>query len=93
MSLPASFLNQRIPLSDLLDLRSFAEVCHSFSELYRVGLKVFDEAGNKLVDVKVGNADFCGYIWQKPAGREQCIATVGRVKSDPIGEEPRATAR
>jgi signal transduction histidine kinase len=48
---------------------------------------VFDEEGNKLVDVKVGNADFCGYIWSKPAGREACIATVGRVKSDPIGEE------
>ena len=91
MSLQASFLNQRLPLSDLLDLRSFAEVCHSFAELYRVGLKVFDEGGNKLVDVKVGNADFCGYIWSKPRGREGCIATVGRVKSDPIGEEPAAT--
>jgi signal transduction histidine kinase len=87
MSVPGSFLNQRLPLSDLLDLRAFGEVCHSFAELYRVGLKVFDEAGNKLVDVKVGNADFCGYIWSKPAGREACIATVGRVKSDPIGEE------
>jgi signal transduction histidine kinase len=91
MSLPASFLQQRIPLSDLLDLKAFEEVCRSFAELYRVGLKVFDEAGNKLVDVKVGNADFCGYIWTKPAGREQCIATVGRVKSQPLGEEPRPT--
>jgi signal transduction histidine kinase len=88
MSLQASFLNQRLPLADLLDLRSFAEVCHSFAELYRVGLKVFDEAGNKLVDVKVGNADFCGYIWSKPLGREGCVATVGQVKSDSIGEEP-----
>jgi two-component system sensor histidine kinase BarA len=88
MSLPASFLQQRLPLADLLDLRAFSEVCQSFAELYRVGLKVFDEAGNKVVDVKIGNADFCGYIWAKPAGREQCIATVGRVKSEPIGEEP-----
>jgi signal transduction histidine kinase len=87
MSIPGSFLNQRAPLADLLDLRAFGEVCHSFAELYRVGLKVFDEEGNKLVDVKVGNADFCGYIWTKPVGREACIATVGRVKSDPIGEE------
>jgi signal transduction histidine kinase len=87
MSVPGSFLNQRQALADLLDLRAFGEVCHSFAELYRVGLKVFDEGGNKLVDVKVGNADFCGYIWSKPLGREACIATVGRVKSDPIGEE------
>jgi signal transduction histidine kinase len=87
MSLPASFLQQRIPLADLLDLKAFEEVCRSFAELYRVGLKVFDETGNKIVDVKVGNADFCGYIWTKPAGREQCIATVGRVKSEDVGEE------
>jgi two-component system sensor histidine kinase BarA len=92
MSLSPSFLQQRMPLQDLLDLRAFADVCQSFAELYRVGLKVFDEAGNKLVDVKVGNADFCGYIWTKPAGREQCIATVGRVKSDGIPEEPAAVA-
>jgi signal transduction histidine kinase len=88
MSLAPSFLQQRLPLGDLLDLRAFAEVCQSFAELYRVGLKVFDESGNRLVDVKVGNADFCGYIWTKAAGREQCMATVARVKSDPIGEEP-----
>jgi two-component system, NarL family, sensor histidine kinase BarA len=88
MTLSASFLDRRIPLGDLLDLRSFGEVCHSFAELYRVGLKVFDEAGNKLVDVKVGNADFCGYIWSKPSGRAGCIETVGQVKSDPIGEDP-----
>ena len=92
MTLPPSVLQQRIPLGDLLDLKAFADVCHSFAELYRVGLKVFDEVGNKLVDVKVGNADFCGYIWAKPAGREQCMATVARVKSDPIGEDPQPTA-
>ncbi|HVI93557.1 MAG TPA: ATP-binding protein [Anaeromyxobacter sp.] len=91
MSLPPSFLQQKLPLGDLLDVRAFGEVCHSFAELYRIGLKVFDEAGNKLVDVKVGNADFCGYVWSKPPGREQCIATVGRVKGEDVGEEPRAT--
>jgi signal transduction histidine kinase len=88
MSLAPSFLQQRLPLADLLDLRAFAEVCQSFAELYRVGLKVFDETGNRLVDVKIGNADFCGYIWTKPVGREQCMATVARVKSDAIGDEP-----
>ena len=88
MSLPPSVLQASIPLGDLLDLKAFAEVCQSFVELYRVGLKVFDGEGNKLVDVKVGNADFCGYIWTKSAGREQCMATVGRVKNDPLPEEP-----
>jgi signal transduction histidine kinase len=89
MSPAPSFLQQRLPLGDLLDLRAFSEVCQSFAELYRVGLKVFDEAGNKLVDVKVGNADFCGYIWTKAAGREQCVATVGRVRTDAVDEVPK----
>jgi signal transduction histidine kinase len=88
MTLSPSFLERRPPLADLLEARSFEDVCRSFAELYRVGLKVFDEHGNKLVDVKVGNADFCGYIWTKPSGREQCIATVGRVKTQDVGEEP-----
>ena len=92
MSPAPSFLQQRLPLADLLDLTSFSEVCQSFAELYRVGLKVFDESGNKLVDVKVGNADFCGYIWSKAAGREQCVATVGQVKSAPVDEVPKPTA-
>ncbi len=92
MTLPPSVLQQRIPLGDLLDLKAFADVCHSFAELYRVGLKVFDETGNKLVDVKVGNADFCGYIWSKPSGREQCMATVALVKNEPVPEEPEARA-
>jgi len=87
MSLPPSVLQAKSPLGDLLDLRAFADVCQSFVELYRVGLKVFDAEGNKLVDVKVGNADFCGYIWTKSAGREQCMATVGRVKNDSLPEE------
>ncbi len=87
MTLRPSVLQQVLSLGDLLDVRSFTEVCQSFAELYRVGLKVFDAAGNKLVDVKVGNADFCGYIWQKPDGRAQCIATVGRVKNDAVPEE------
>jgi two-component system sensor histidine kinase BarA len=87
MSLSPSVLQAKSPLGDLLDLRAFADVCQSFVELYRVGLKVFDAEGNKLVDVKVGNADFCGYIWTKSSGREQCMATVGRVKNDPLPEE------
>jgi len=88
MKVQQSVLMQPTPLGDLLDLRSFTEVCHSFAELYRIGVKVFDDAGNKLVDVKIGNADFCGYLWQSPEGRSQCMATVHRVKTDPVPEEP-----
>ncbi|HET9594596.1 MAG TPA: ATP-binding protein [Anaeromyxobacteraceae bacterium] len=92
MSVPPSVLQQQVSLGDLLDGKSFTEVCQSFAELYRVGIKVFDAHGNKLVDVKVGNADFCGYIWQKPDGRVSCIATVSKVKGDPVPEEAKPTA-
>jgi two-component system, NarL family, sensor histidine kinase BarA len=88
MKIQQSVLLQPTPLGDLLDLRSFSEVCQSFAELYRIGVKVFDEGGNKLVDVKIGNADFCGYLWQTPDGRSQCMATVQRVKTEPLVEEP-----
>jgi two-component system sensor histidine kinase BarA len=92
MSVAPSVLQAVVSLGELLDVKSFTEVCQSFAELYRVGLKVFDADGNKLVDVKVGNADFCGYIWQKPEGRARCIATVGRVKGESVPEEASATA-
>jgi two-component system sensor histidine kinase BarA len=87
MILPLSVLQQNPPLGDLLDLKSFADVCQSFAELYRVGIKVFDGGGNRLVDVKVGNADFCGYIWSKAEGRSQCVATVNRVKGEAVPEQ------
>jgi len=82
-----SVLQQPTSLGDLLDVKSFTDVCHSFAELYRVGLKVFDADGNKLVDVKVGNADFCGYIFQTPDGRAKCIEVVQRVKGESVPEE------
>jgi two-component system sensor histidine kinase BarA len=92
MNVPASVLQAPLLLGDLLDVKSFTEVCQSFAELYRIGVKVFDVEGNKLVDVKVGNADFCGYIWSKPDGRAVCMATVQRVKAEAVPDEARPTA-
>ena len=43
MKVQQSVLLQPTPLGDLLDLRSFSEVCQSFAELYRIGVKVFDD--------------------------------------------------
>ena len=70
----------------MVDLPSFLEVCKSFSELYRIGVKVFDAHGKRLVDIKAGSEDFCGYVFTFGPGRERCTATVGRVKDQPIGE-------
>jgi len=75
-----SVLQRRLTLSDMLDLASFNEVVKSFVELYHVGIKVFDENGVKLSDVKVGNGDFCGYIFSFPEGRLRCTQTVARLR-------------
>ena len=66
-----SVLQRRIALSEMLDSESFTEVVKGFVELYRIGIKVFDEKGAKLVDIKVGNGDFCGYVFSFPVGRQR----------------------
>ncbi len=86
-----SVLQRRISLSEMLDTASFTEVVKGFVELYRVGIKVFDEKGGKLADIKIGNGDFCGYVFSFPEGRRRCTATVGRVKDGPL--EPSHGAR
>ncbi|MHB8875923.1 MAG: ATP-binding protein [Myxococcaceae bacterium] len=75
-----SVLQRRLSLSEMLDAPSFTEVVRGFVELYKIGIKVFDEHGAKLADLKIGNGDFCGYVYSFPEGRRQCTATVGRVK-------------
>ena len=79
-----SVLQRRVSLAEMLDSESFTEVVKGFVELYRIGIKVFDEKGSKLADIKIGNGDFCGYVFSFPEGRRRCTATVGRVKDGPV---------
>ncbi len=78
-----SVLQRRLSLTDLLDIQSFTEQCKSFVDLYRIGLKVFDETGQKLVDIKIGNGDFCGYVFTFSGGNRACSSTVRRIKDGP----------
>jgi signal transduction histidine kinase len=77
-----SILDKRVALIDLIELESFREVMASFADLYRVGVKVFDSAGNKLVDVRVGNSQFCGYLWEFGGTRQACTKIVTGLKND-----------
>ena len=77
----------------MLDTESFTEVVKGFVELYRVGIKVFDDRGGKLADIKIGNGDFCGYVFSFPEGRRRCTATVGRVKTVLIGRSTPKSSR
>ncbi len=84
-----SVLQRRMSLTELLEGESFTEVVKGFVELYRVGIKVFDDKGGKIADIKIGNGDFCGYVFSFPEGRRRCTATVGRVKDGPVALQPR----
>jgi two-component system sensor histidine kinase BarA len=83
-ALDGSILDRRVALLDLIEVESFREVMASFADLYRVGVKVFDAAGNKLVDIRVGNSQFCGYLWEFGGTRQACTRIVTRLKSDPF---------
>ncbi len=85
MRIGESVLQRRISLAEMLEPESFTEVVKGFVELYKVGVKVFDEKGGKLADIKIGNGDFCGYVFSFPEGRRRCTATVSRVKEGPLG--------
>ncbi|MCB9645581.1 MAG: PocR ligand-binding domain-containing protein [Deltaproteobacteria bacterium] len=78
--LPPSVLERRISLAELLDINAFREVCASFVDLYKIGIKLFDVDGTKLVDIRVGNGDWCGYIFQNSVGRQRCTTLVTRIK-------------
>ena len=87
-----SVLQRTLALADMLDVPSFNEVVRSFCDLYRVGIKVLDHRGAKLADVKVGNGDFCGYVFSLSEGRARCTAMVARVKDGPLALPARAAA-
>lgn len=80
-------IDRRPTLKALIEQESFNELCQSYVELYGVGIKVFDADGTRLVDIKIGNGDFCGYVYSQGTGRQQCTATVTRVKDTPLDDD------
>lgn len=84
IAVDGSILDKDVNLIDLVDVDSFREVMATFADLYRVGVKVFDAAGNKLVDIRVGNSQFCGYLWEFGGTRQACTRIVTGLKNDPF---------
>jgi len=75
-----SVLQRRPTLGELLDLDSFTQVCKTFVDLYRIGMKIFDVQGTKLVDIKIASGDFCAYMFTGQTGRQLCTETVTHLK-------------
>jgi two-component system sensor histidine kinase BarA len=82
-----SVIDRRVAMIDLVDVESFRDVLSSFADLYRIGVKVFDTAGNKLADVRVGNSGFCGYLWEIGGTRQACTKVVTGLKNDALPEK------
>ncbi|MBK8013202.1 MAG: PocR ligand-binding domain-containing protein [Deltaproteobacteria bacterium] len=76
----SSILERTMSLAELLDMNAFRDVCTSFVDLYRIGIKIFDADGTKLIDIRVGNTEWCGYIFQNARGRSLCTELVTRIK-------------
>lgn len=81
-SVDDSVLQKRMTLNDLIEQESFRDVMAAFADLYRVGVKVFDTNGTKLVDIRVGNTGFCGYLWEHGGTRQACTKLVTGLKND-----------
>ncbi|MFL5417835.1 MAG: PocR ligand-binding domain-containing protein, partial [Myxococcales bacterium] len=74
-----SILQKKLVLGELLDLPTFTQVCKTFVDLYKIGLKIFDAQGTKLVDIKTASGDFCAYMFTGPNGRRLCTETVTHI--------------
>jgi len=86
-----SVLQRRPTLGELLDPESFNQVCKTFVDLYRIGLKIFDAQGNKLIDIKIASGDFCAYMFSGQTGRPLCTEIVTQLKVHPLASrEPQA---
>lgn len=86
MDLQGSVVDRKPALGDLLDLDAFRDICASFVDLYKIGIKIFDVEGTKLVDIRVGNGDWCSYIFSNPTGRKRCTRLVTRIKGHDYDE-------
>lgn len=83
----SSVLEKQVSLAELVEIESFRDVMRSFADLYRVGVKVFDASGNKMVDIRVASGTFCGYLFEHGGTRQMCTSLVMALKNDPFPEK------
>ncbi len=80
----SSILDETPPLSQLLDVDGFREICKSFGELYGIGIKLFDAEGVKLADVRAGDAQLSSYLFGIHETQVQLTALVNQLRTQPI---------
>jgi two-component system sensor histidine kinase BarA len=80
----ASVLDETPRLSELLDLDGVRDVCKTFGELYGIGIKVFDETGVKIVDVRAADAALTSYLFGVHATQVLFTKLVNQLKAYPL---------
>ena len=88
MSAIASLLEDNPALSDLLDAEAFRDVCRSFSDLFGIGIKVFDTQGKRLADVRAATGDHCGYLFSVHPTQLLCTNLVSKIRAMPLDPTP-----
>jgi hypothetical protein len=84
-----SSIDQPLSLAKLVEVEAFREVCKSLSELYGIGVRIFDFEGKKLVDIRVSTADHCGYLFTVHPTKVMCTSLVNEVRTCPVSVNPR----
>ena len=76
-------LDQRITLTDLLDLAVFREVCEAFTQAFHLGLRVYSESGQTLIESREPNG-FCDELARLPEGLRRCAEARNHLSTQPL---------
>ncbi len=85
-----SVMDRKPRLAELVDISSFRELCRSFSELYGIGVKVFDAGGEKLVDFRAQTTDYCGLMFEFHGSQVACSKLVSHIRVTDVEDAPPA---
>lgn len=77
---PGSVLDRPVLLAEIFEPDLFLDLCRTYVDLYRVGIKVFDNAHNKLVDAPYG-AGLGTYLFHFSEPKRRLTALVSELKS------------
>jgi signal transduction histidine kinase len=81
---PESALDKKLLLKNLVNIETLTKMALEFAELHHIGIRIFDEEGQKLADAKTNSGEFCSAVFATPPGRQACTQTVSRLTNGPF---------
>ncbi len=73
-------LDRTLALAELFQPELFTELCRAHVELYRIGIRVFDAANHKIVDVPF-DGGLSTYLFGSPEARRRLTHSISGLKS------------